>query len=394
MNGQVQANINAKKKTVLGILLQHSMKRAVETHGRNAGTAPVLSRLSKNVRQASRNFGLNRIMRIKYTTDKLFDIIGKNMPFAYAKEAIAEGVDVDRRMLSRGTVLEVATASGRLDIVKELCRVHHFPSDTLEKALSIAASNNRKNIVQFFLDHGVRPEYALLHSYGYNSTGGGGSSISIYRMLAARMDVRGTVGREALVKAAKYRDGDYMDILLNAGVNIDARDKDGNTPLIQLQYDDTTFDYQPTELLAQKGASLDLKNNRGCTAIEVALRRQKTPLVRKLSALGARMTLEDFRMAMFQTDQYPNSQIRSFLVNNMPGVQLKEKLTSGTSMLFFAIHTRRDSLLVKMLLDRGARLTYPESKLKIPVNNKLVRNVLGRYVIEKTDRRASKRQKI
>lgn len=93
-------------------------------------------------------------------------------------------------------------------------------------------------------------------------------------------EVRTSGGNTPLMVAASTNDTAAIQILLNAGVNIDNADFNGQTPLMGA----TLFDSEDAaKLLMAKGARLDLKDKNGRTAYDMAVLK-KGQIIRNLGS--------------------------------------------------------------------------------------------------------------
>lgn len=77
------------------------------------------------------------------------------------------------------------------------------------------------------------------------------------------MFIENFINTHELFKAAKKNDIQTLKILLDRGVNINIKDKNGMTPLMWATY---YCHFNIVELLLENGANVNLKNNFGETA--------------------------------------------------------------------------------------------------------------------------------
>ncbi len=93
-----------------------------------------------------------------------------------------------------------------------------------------------------------------------------------------------STGETALHLVTKDRDGQWMRFLLSKGAQPDARDKNGQTPLLiaaRLNY------IEGVEFLLGFRASIDLANSSGETALITAVRNNNTAMAKELLEAGA-----------------------------------------------------------------------------------------------------------
>ena len=122
-------------------------------------------------------------------------------------------------------------------------------------------------------------------------------------MLAGGADVSATdeVGRGALGHAARRGVSDTVQALLDAGVDVNAQDRDGWSALMMAANWDpveTTFGTEPyqvrsnhgetVKMLLAAGAAVNERNNEGQNALMLALEKGRQDVVELLKAAGAR----------------------------------------------------------------------------------------------------------
>jgi ankyrin repeat protein len=93
-----------------------------------------------------------------------------------------------------------------------------------------------------------------------------------------------TTGETALHIVVKRRDMTWLGFLISKGAKPDARDAQGNTPLMiaaQIGFE------EGVQVLLGQRASVDLENNKGETPLIAAVHNRDLPMVRLLLSLGA-----------------------------------------------------------------------------------------------------------
>ncbi len=74
-------------------------------------------------------------------------------------------------------------------------------------------------------------------------------------------------GKTALIWAAKYGHKDIVELLLEKGADINAKDRSGWTPLMEVAM---SGPFEMLEFLLERGADFDAKSNNGTTALVYA----------------------------------------------------------------------------------------------------------------------------
>jgi ankyrin repeat protein len=129
-----------------------------------------------------------------------------------------------------------------------------------------------------------RFENAPLHAAAYSG------NIEVVRILIecdpADIDVRGEVGGTPLLDASDgrfFQDGAVLRLLLERGADINARKKDGQTPL---HWASMQGALEVVRLLLEHGARVEAKDNKGKTALQVAADRGHDEVVELLREHG------------------------------------------------------------------------------------------------------------
>lgn len=199
-------------------------------------------------------------------------------------------------------------------------QLSHDDQADKDLALVNAVRYGKLASVRALIDYGANPNANLRElavtseGAGITMEGPGSGSILIYAASSGNPDVvreilqyhptleaRDHSGKTALFAAGDYRssdrDGDRAEcvrLLLQAGVSVNARDNDGNTPLHETFLTEveeellklganvnarnnngetpifTTYDDKAIPLFLQHGADLTIRNNKGQTALEAA----------------------------------------------------------------------------------------------------------------------------
>jgi ankyrin repeat protein len=89
-------------------------------------------------------------------------------------------------------------------------------------------------------------------------------------------------GGTVLHLALLYGESEIIEMLVEKGANVDALNKDGETPLIYAIRHNNT---QAGALFIEKGAALDRKSNEGYTAMDYARFNRRTEILELLTAV-------------------------------------------------------------------------------------------------------------
>ena len=100
----------------------------------------------------------------------------------------------------------------------------------------------------------------------------------------------GSTGEGALHIVVKRHDETWLAVLLARGAQTEARDRDGNTPLLVATQ---LADVESARLLLQSGAKANATNTRGETPLIVAVQHRDLPSIRLLLAGGADPKIAD-----------------------------------------------------------------------------------------------------
>ena len=146
---------------------------------------------------------------------------------------------------------EIAAFYGLNDELEIFCEEiegSQAPTHYLNSSLHLAVSNDQYNATEIVLDHG------------------------------AVIDNTGGWGRTALHEAAELGHLDLVKLLLARGADIDARDRDGKTPLLRAAYDDCIT------ALINSGADIHIKDNKNKTILHCACENGQLNIVNILLA--------------------------------------------------------------------------------------------------------------
>jgi ankyrin repeat protein len=215
----------------------------------------------------------------------------------------------------------LTSASSNLQSLQPLLDVGASRNDQSDKDLALAGAARAGNLesVRALIAYGANPNSDLKltvteRSGGMTVQGPGPGSVLIDAAESGNPDVvkeilryhpnleaRGYQAKTAMFAAGEYRNSDKegarvecVRLLAEAGANVNARDKDGNTPLHEIFLTDveeellklgadvnslnkdgetpifTNVDDDSISLLIEHGANLNIRNNKGETVVEAA----------------------------------------------------------------------------------------------------------------------------
>ena len=178
--------------------------------------------------------------------------------FAAAVELLHAGADPDTRLAYGKTALMAAAKAGALELAQGL----------VERGADVNARNdNGGTALMFAAIPGHVETMSLLVEHG------------------AEVDAIGHFNWTALMVAASKGHGDGVRLLLGNGADPDIQDTYGWTPLMRAVYGDKRD--AVAALLEHERLNLEARDERGATALHVAVERGRSALVARLLAHGA-----------------------------------------------------------------------------------------------------------
>ena len=172
-----------------------------------------------------------------------------------------------------------ATDSDREDVVKILVQAG---ADGKNKDLPLiwAVQAKKTNIARLLLDHGAGFE---LKDYGETALTvaarrGNASAVELFIERGANIEAKDKDGRSPLSHAKTL---EVARLLINAGANVNSEDKNGKSPL------SWTANLETIQLLLDNGAKLEAEDDKGLTALSWAAWEGVTAVVQLLLERGA-----------------------------------------------------------------------------------------------------------
>jgi ankyrin repeat protein len=168
------------------------------------------------------------------------------------------------------------------------------PVDRSFGALDLcAARGGNVRIARLLVAHGWRPSIStVMAALGHGQRHGRGNYDVAELCLESGVDINEMLGSRTLLHAFAHQ-GDLVGTrwLVDHGAAIDPRDCGNNTPLHKACERNSTL--KVLELLVNRGASLTAKNKNGETPLDMATKNDKTSIAAYLRSLGAKPALVD-----------------------------------------------------------------------------------------------------
>ncbi|UWX11127.1 CRPV-018 [Crowpox virus] len=203
-------------------------------HGNTEISDDDLKRMENTVKQNEL-----RISELLFSKDAKIDVIDKNGYTPLRNAVINGNLELTKLFLSRGanirlsynglTIFEISTLSPNVEVIKEIIRV--YGCNTYGNVLLNASTRGHASVIKYLLDIGIR--------FKANNR-----------------------GETPLHRAASVGSLELIELFLSYGVNVDIKDKIGNTPLFYALH----YPYVVKALL-EKGANPNIVNIRGITPL-------------------------------------------------------------------------------------------------------------------------------
>lgn len=182
-----------------------------------------------------------------------------------AKVLLDHSADVNARGKDGETALMRATRLRMVRLLLRNCAAPNVQNDAGRTALMKAAYYNSHYVMQTLFDNG------------------------------ALLNMRDSKGQTALMLATMRGQGNaYIALLDRRVTKVDVQDNDGNTALmLVIQHGSGRFSWAPAESLILYRADVNIQNNAGETALMLAMHNGNEGLIRALLKAGAKTELKD-----------------------------------------------------------------------------------------------------
>jgi len=235
----------------------------------------------------------------KQQCKELFSYIRKNS-ITELKQLILHGLDSDKCEQDHIRALSYAIKIANIEAVKLFlyygCDINHV--DSFEKrALDYALELNDPAIIEILKSHGAitfdaeNTLYYLSQNIIEAATNGDLDALIYYQHLGSCLHQELENKTTLLHLSIEAGSENMLIYLLNKGLNIDARDKSGTTPLILASMHVRSLHLLQT--LIRRNATLDQRNNRRISALSMAIKRYNIKAAVQLVENGGDVNIRD-----------------------------------------------------------------------------------------------------
>ncbi|MFC1834464.1 ankyrin repeat domain-containing protein [Thermodesulfobacteriota bacterium] len=219
--------------------------------------------------------------------------------------------------------------------------------------IELIGQDKKPTLVEYVLSVGADP--TLKNKHGCSALECAkihGRSEMIALMVLAMPSVPAEYRNEALLGACRLGDPKKVELLLSKGADINAKDEEGDTPLMAAL---NANKLSVVELLISKGADLEAKNKNDANALHLASLEGDESLVELLLSKGADIDAKDKDghtplIAALNVRHLNKSLVESLLSK---GADVKAKAKNGLTALHLACF-QGDKPLIELLLSKGA----------------------------------------
>ena len=262
--------------------------------------------------------------------------------------------------------------------------VTSLPADLGEALCSVAApvTESRVRILKILVEAGADIDW-ICHENPvlYWAMQGANGNYDIVQILVdagANVDAENEAGNPVLYRAIGRDDSTLVQILVDAGANVNAEDKDGN-PVLYRAMQGANGNYDIVQILVDAGANVDAKDAKGRRPMLYWAMSDST-LMKILVDAGANVNAEDEdgNPVLYRAMQGANGNYDIVQILVDAGANVDAKDAKGRrSMLYWAMS---DSTLMKILVDAGANVNA-EDEDGNPVLYRAMQGANGNYDI-------------
>ena len=353
----------------------------------NSGSTP-LDRATQGSHTA-----IAELLRAQGANTGTIHVVARNGYLAGVQAYLDAGVDINARDENGSTPLHWAALEGHKDIVELLINRGAEVNATSEiggwTPLHMAASKNHIQVVSFLIKKGADEDakaiiggWTPLH---WAALEGHKDIVELLIKLGANINSKDNMGNTPLDLAIQYERLDIAEYLstysantgtihvvarngyfagvqayLDAGVDINARDENGSTPLhlaaLQGHKD-------IVELLINRGAQVNANDNSGSTPLDRATQGSHTAIADLLRTQGAN-TSQDLKGIINAATNGDLASVQAYLD---AGVNINSRDSNGWTPLHWAASEDYDQI-VKLLIDNGAKINVKDDLGDTPLD--------------------------
>jgi len=239
------------------------------------------------------------------------------------------------------------------------------PNATGQTPLFYAVKSDNPSTIRVFIDNNANLNMrdtqgnSVLHAaVRWNAI------ISATFLLSAGIDIDGHSlnGNTALHDSVILGMSEIETLLIKNKANLEVRNMDGNTPLMEAVRGGLI---PSIEKLSQNGADSSTRNTRGDTPLHIAVGMERTDLVNMLLNTGVSIHARNTRnRTPFQISLSISSRmVSSLLADNR--INIPDDF--GNSALHVALQEKADDVIIRAIVNQGARINTVDSNGKTPL---------------------------